>query len=404
MKASVSPELSPHELLAGSGYGHVRDIAASKLAQNFHPRDYAWPQLSDQAVRRILHGFAAEVTPASRMLSFLGPTLAGAPRIAGGKLSAEQAGQIYEQCVQALTGMEAVHAGVEREHEAWVIALRLVMAARPGRRGVLVAETMCPRLRSRLRRLLPALGLEYEEIHSSDGALLPASLLSLVSDRTAAVLVASPNYFGCFEPMSELGQLAHQRGAMLGAVTDLLSIVVARSPADYRGNFCLADWQSLDPVAPAAGERRFLVAVPEHLRNLLPPATRAAEQAREEMGQRLAACDGATLEHQARLVWGHAHFLREALAQMPWCRFPHRQSYFRQFVVAVPGGAHSFVRELEDQGLLVGLPLLPYAYPSDWLLVRPSAEQTAADLDYLLKAARFGLARMAGQKLPADNS
>ncbi len=54
-----------------------------------------------------------------------------------------------------------------------------------------------------------------------------------IDDKTAAVVVQSPNFFGVLEPIADLAELAHGNGALLVAsITEGVSLGAVRPPAE----------------------------------------------------------------------------------------------------------------------------------------------------------------------------
>jgi glycine dehydrogenase subunit 1 len=77
------------------------------------------------------------------------------------------------------------------------------------------------------------------------GTTLPVSL-SAIDDRTAAVVVQSPNFFGCVEDLQALGEKAHAHGALLiVAVTEAMSFGLLRSPGACGADIVVAEGQPL---------------------------------------------------------------------------------------------------------------------------------------------------------------
>src|SRR5439155_5392550 len=73
---------------------------------------------------------------------------------------------------------------------------------------------------------------------------LPDSL-SALDEETAAVVVQSPNFFGCIEDVAALAERAHAVGAlMIVAVTEAMSFGLLRSPGACGADIVVAEGQS----------------------------------------------------------------------------------------------------------------------------------------------------------------
>ena len=93
-----------------------------------------------------------------------------------------------------------------------------MMAARiTGRDRVLTASTLHPEYREVLRTYARNLGMPVVEVtYDRDSAALDlADLERKLDQRTAAVIVQSPNFLGVVDQVNEAAHLAHSRGALL---------------------------------------------------------------------------------------------------------------------------------------------------------------------------------------------
>jgi glycine dehydrogenase subunit 1 len=73
----------------------------------------------------------------------------------------------------------------------------------------------------------------------------PAAAFDAIDDHTAAIVVQSPNFFGCIEDLQALGEKAHAHGALLVvAVTEAMSFGLLRSPGACGADIVVAEGQS----------------------------------------------------------------------------------------------------------------------------------------------------------------
>ena len=397
---------------AGDEQGAGRDgdhgsAGPRRLPSNFQPRAYALPQWSEEMIRRRQHHFEAAVLPSSRVLSFLG---AGTYDHATDHCQRQRDHRLpsssirepgrrcelfdrYQSCARALTGFSDIHSVALTQHELWVKVLGWIMETRPGRSRILLGGDLAPATRYLIRTLAGPLGLVDVQVPAVEGQLNPAHLLGAVDEQTAVVLLASPNHLGSLEAVSEIGQIAHQRGALLGLQVDLLSLCALRPPGEFRANFCWADWGSLGVTPKGQGGENWLWAW-AHRPGEIFQAAAAPECGAEgtlHLARNLEELDELTLQGRFERIWSQAHFLREALGQIPGCRLLGSQSFFREFVVQIPGPARELIGLLEDQGIFAGVALDGVGYPADWLLVSVSDQLDLSDLSYYLQAFRQAL-------------
>ncbi len=140
----------------------------------------------------------------------------------------------FQTMICQLTGMEVANAsmydGSTAMPEAVMMACRVT-----GRRQAAVARSVHPEYRQVHRTYARRQGLPITELgyDNDTGQIDLAALEAAVDDQTAAVVVQSPNFFGCLEPVGEAARLAHARGALLVVIfTEAVSLGLVEPPAD----------------------------------------------------------------------------------------------------------------------------------------------------------------------------
>ncbi len=125
----------------------------------------------------------------------------------------------FQTMISQLTGMDVANAsmydGSTAVPEAAMMAARLT-----GRPGAAVARTLHPEYREVLLTFAKNQGMPVAEF-AYDAATGQADLEDLerhVDDRTAAVILQSPNFFGIVDQVKSAAEIAHKRGALLVVV------------------------------------------------------------------------------------------------------------------------------------------------------------------------------------------
>ncbi|HNQ02110.1 MAG TPA: aminomethyl-transferring glycine dehydrogenase subunit GcvPA, partial [Syntrophales bacterium] len=129
---------------------------------------------------------------------------------------------------------------------ATAMAEAAVLSAKSlGRSRLLAARTVHPEYRKVVGTYAWANGYECAEIpFSPTGQLDRDALRELLDDRTAAVLVQSPNFFGVIEDIGPLAELTHRRGALLVAgFSDPTSLGILKAPGDAGADFVVGEGQ-----------------------------------------------------------------------------------------------------------------------------------------------------------------
>jgi glycine dehydrogenase subunit 1 len=140
----------------------------------------------------------------------------------------------FQTMICQLTGMEVANAslydGSTAVPEAALMAMRLT-----GRERVLIARTVHPEYRQVLRTYARFHGFPVEEFgyESGTGTIDLADLERQIDEKTAAVIVQSPNFFGVVDRGKEAAALAHRHGALMVSVfTEAVSLGLLRPPVE----------------------------------------------------------------------------------------------------------------------------------------------------------------------------
>src|SRR5690606_26926186 len=120
-----------------------------------------------------------------------------------------------------------------------------LMAQRVTRRDkIIIAGSVHPEYREVARTYTQHGDLEIVTANF-DEATGTLSNLSALDDKTAAVVVQSPNFFGCIEDLSSLAEKAHAVGALLVVVvTEAISFGLLKSPGACDADIVVGEGQS----------------------------------------------------------------------------------------------------------------------------------------------------------------
>ncbi len=149
----------------------------------------------------------------------------------------------FQTLICQLTGMEVANASMYDGSTA--MAEAYLMAQRVTRRDKIVVTT--------------SVHPEYREVartYTQHGAAEIVSIpfdkktgriadLSALDDKTAALVVQSPNFFGCIEELSTLADAAHDVGALfVVVVTEAISLGLLKSPGACGADIVVGEGQS----------------------------------------------------------------------------------------------------------------------------------------------------------------
>ena len=151
----------------------------------------------------------------------------------------------FQTLVCQLTGMDVANASMYDGSTA--LAEAVLMAQRITRRSkVIVSSAVHPEYLQVADTYVQHAGLELQRLDfDRQSGQTDANALTALDDQTAALVIQSPNFFGCVEDVRALGQVAHAAGALLiVTVTEAVSLGLLRSPGSNGADIVVAEGQS----------------------------------------------------------------------------------------------------------------------------------------------------------------
>ena len=334
------------------------------------------------------------------------------PEVAQGVL---QALFEYQTLTCRLAGLPVANASVYDGATAVVEAVNLAVVA-TGRATVWVSAGLNPRWRSVLATLTAGRAVELVEVPLAGGVTNWRAASS--SAPPAALVVASPNYLGCIDPVGSAKAAAQAEGALLICAFDPVSAGLLRTPGEQGADVALAEGQPLGTPLAFGGPYLGMFAVAAaHVRRLpgrlvgrtvdrdgrtaYVTTLRAREQdiRREKASSNI--CTNQTLIAVAAMVqlaWLGTYglrelalrcargtrYLREAVLCLPGARPLVEAPVVREFAVELPLSPEVVVERMADEGFLAGLPVA--AEGKEGLLVAVTEKRTRAEMDAYVSA------------------
>jgi glycine dehydrogenase subunit 1 len=342
----------------------------------------------------------------------------------------------WQTYVCLLTGLDIANASVY--DGATALAEGAIMAVNAtGRRAILVSAAVHPNYRAVLRTYARGLDLDVEELPvDAAGRTDFANLDARLADkRFAAVVVQSPNFFGCIDaPPNAVRASVEATGTVsIGVVAEAMSLGALATPASWGAHIAVGEGQSFgNPVAYGGPYVGFIASTKEHMRRI--PGrlvgrsldSRGNEaftltlQAREQHIRRekatsnictnqahcalvatiyLAAVGASGLRRAATLNMQRTHELTERVTAVPGFTRAFATPVFNEIAIRVPAaiGAAALLAELAERRILGGVALGRW-YPqfADCILLNATETTSLADIDELCAALGDIAARFAG--------
>jgi glycine dehydrogenase subunit 1 len=313
------------------------------------------------------------------------------PEISQGTLQA-----IYEfqSAVCRLTDMEVSNAslydGGTALYEAMMMALRITE-----RNKVIVDDSVNPIYRVMLHSYTRNLQIDLEETHCVDGLANRSDILGRLDNKTAAVIVQNPNFFGCIDDFTDLAEAAHEKGVLLLVSCYPISLGILKTPGAMGADIVTAEGQSLGlPMSFGGPYLGMMASRKQYVRKM--PGRIAGEtkdregrrafvltlQAREQHIRREKAtsniCSNEALCALTALVYlslvgkeglkltaqrcaDKASYAYQRLTAIPGVRAHFRAKwFFNEFVLDLPCEAADVIARLIEKGFAAGFPLSRY--------------------------------------------
>ena len=331
----------------------------------------------------------------------------------------------FQTLVCQLTGMDVANASMYDGSTA--MAEAFLMAQRVTRRDkVLIAETVHPEYLEVAKTYTQHGDLTIETVHfdKESGRILSDDLGKL-DDKCAALVIQSPNFFGCIEDVKALADKAHEFGALLiVVVTEAISFGLLKSPGACDADIVVAEGQSFGVPLSYGGPYVGLFATKEkYVRNMpgrlagiaydkngnrgfvLTLATREQHIRREKATSNICTNQGlialaATIYMETmgkkglqEVAYQNAQktaYTAKEIAKIKGFSLPFSAPKFNEFVVRAPKSANEILEKLRtEKGIIGGLALSKYysENPNDFL-VCVTETNTKEQIDNLVDGLR----------------
>lgn len=328
----------------------------------------------------------------------------------------------FQTLVCQLTGMEVANASMYDGSTA--MAEAYLMAQRVTRRNkIVVATSVHPEYREVARTYTQHGDADIVEatFDHETGRLADTSLLD--SD-TAALVIQSPNFFGCIEDVQLLADAAHAVGALLVVVvTEAISFGMLKSPGECGADIVVGEGQSWGIPMSFGGPHLGLFATREKYVRSMPGrlcgiaydkngkrgfvltlSTREQHIRREKATSNICTNQGlialaATIYMEAMGRKGlqevaeqnaqKAAFAKQQIAKIVGYAIPFSAPTFNEFVVRGQRPATEILESVREKGVIGGLALSKYygGHENDFL-VAVTETNSRSQIDGLVSALR----------------
>jgi glycine dehydrogenase subunit 1 len=278
-----------------------------------------------------------------------------------------------------------------------------------------------PETREVLETYVHELPLQLELIPARNFRTDTAAIKNTIDEQTAAVLLQTPNFAGCVEPMSEIADAVHEAGGLLIASIDPVSVGLMKTPGDQGADIVVGEGQALGVPMSYGGPALGLMACRQKFLRKLPGrvvgATRDRSgrrafcltlQTREQHIRReratsnictnqgllairaviyLSAVGPAGLKQVASLCLNKTQYAASQIGKLPGFEVVSPQPFFKEFVVRTKKNVNELLQAMASRGLFVGPALEKWdSEHQDCFLVAVTEKRTKSEIDQLVSA------------------
>jgi glycine dehydrogenase subunit 1 len=331
----------------------------------------------------------------------------------------------FQTLVCQLTGMDVANASMYDGSTA--LAEAVLMAERITRRKkVVVSTAVHPEYLAVADTYVQHYGIDLVRLdfnEESGGTSSDSEALNSLDEHAAALVIQSPNFFGCLEDVNQLAERAHAVGALLIlAITESASLGLLRSPGSSGADIVIAEGQSFGVPLSYGGPYVGLFATRDKYARQLPGrlvgealdkqgrrgfvltlATREQHIRREKATSNICTNEGlialaATIYMETMGRHGiqevavqcaqKAAYAARRISELEGFSLPYSAPRFNEFVVRAPVEAAQLLRRLAaEKNITGGLALARYFpdRPND-LLVCVTETNSRQEIDALIEA------------------
>ncbi len=337
------------------------------------------------------------------------------PEVSQGTL---QAAYEYQSCITRLTGMEASNAslydGGTALYEAAMMAIRIT-----GRNKIIMDGGVSPIYRKMMYSYTSNLSIEFVEIPVTHGQSDRETIEKYLDDKTAAIILQNPNFFGVIDDHSDIVKTSHEKGVLVVQSVYPISLGVLKTPNEMNVDIVTGEGQSLGiPLSFGGPYLGFIATKKEFIRKMpgrivgrttdgngrdgfvLTLQTREQHIRREKATSNI--CSNEALcalravvymsimgkdgfRKVAELCMDKTEYTKKRLEEIKGVEVKRSSPTFNEFAVKLPKDPNEVISRLIDKGIEAGFPLGRYYDDlKDYMLIAVTEKRTKQEIDIFI--------------------
>jgi glycine dehydrogenase subunit 1 len=289
------------------------------------------------------------------------------------------------------------------------------------RKRVLVSDAIHPDSERVLRTLTSEQEIDLVHLPRKNGAIDLAALENELNDRTAAVVVQSPNFFGVIERVPDVVTAARKAGALVIQIACPISSGILKRPGEMDVDITVGEGQPLGiPMSyggpflgffacrekflrrmpgrivgmthDAAGRRGFCLTLQtreQHIRREKATSNICTNQGLLALRAaiHMAALGRRGIQKVAELCLDKAHYAAKAIAALDGYELRFDGPFFREFVIRSKRPVDRVLQHCRHRNISAGVPLGRWFDDlSDCFMVAVTEKRSKAQIDALVEA------------------
>jgi glycine dehydrogenase subunit 1 len=322
----------------------------------------------------------------------------------------------YQTMMAELTAMDVANASIY-DGASSLAEAALMAASVTGRTEIVLGAGVSPLYRQVTATYCDGPRIRLRTAPAPDGVTdLDAARKLVDAKKTAAVVIQTPNFYGCLEDVAAAAEIAHAAGALLIVVADPVNLGVLEGPGRLGADIVVGEGQGLGVPMSYGGPNLGVFAAKKELVRRMPGRLVGATvdldgqrgfvltlQTREQHIRRAKATSNictnvalcalmatiyvSTLGKQGLVEVGEqslakAHYAAGRLAAIPGVSLRFSAPFFKEFTLKLPVSPDRVVGRLLKSKILAGVPLGRFDRSlRDCLLVAVTERRTRAEID-----------------------
>jgi glycine dehydrogenase subunit 1 len=296
----------------------------------------------------------------------------------------------YQTMIAELTGMDVANASIYDGGSALAEAALMAHSV-TGREAIAVSAGVHPLYQRVAKTYAVGPALTMTRIPLDGGVTALDAATAAISADTAALVIQSPNFYGCLEDVAAAADVAHAAGALLIVVADPVNLGVLEPPGSSGADIVVGEGQGLGVPMSFGGPHLGVFATRNELVRRMPGRLVGAtvdlegrrgfvltlqtreqhirrEKATSNICTNVALCALMATIHTAilgtqglirvgQLSAAKAHYAADVLGGIPGVRLRFETPFLKEFTLELPKSPERVVRRLLKDRILGGVPL-----------------------------------------------